>query len=133
MIKAADAVIWTNSATREVMVWPHAKGCPEEYPRWDRGHYWGDPIGAAYTAWHRASPAQRLALMLETVIDLAMQGYSIKTVLVAFAEIEEFRALGDKSYPMCRALTSALLGKCLEPDTMSFEELLKHYQPSVTE
>jgi hypothetical protein len=67
--------------------------------------------------------------MLETVIDLAMQGYPINTVLVAFAGIEEFRALGDKSYPMCRALTAALLGRCLEPNTMSFEELLQHYQP----
>jgi hypothetical protein len=28
---------------------------------------------------------------------------------------------------MARALTSALVGKCLEPNTMTFEELLMHY------
>ena len=30
---------------------------------------------------------------------------------------------------MCRALTATLVGKCLEPNTMGFEELLKHYAP----
>jgi len=55
---------------------------------------------------------ERVALMLETVIDLAMQGYPIKDIVTAFAEVTEFRALGEKSYPMCRALTSALVGKC---------------------
>lgn len=68
--------------------------------------------------------------MLETVIDLAMQGFDLGTVLRAFAGVEEFRALGSESYPMCRALTSALVGKCLEPNTMSFEELLEHYRPA---
>jgi hypothetical protein len=48
-------------------------------------------------------------------------------VLTAFAEVREFRKLGGRSYPMCRALTKALLGRCLEPNTMSFEELLVHY------
>jgi hypothetical protein len=128
MIKAGDVVVWTNDETREVMVWPHQKGCPEDYPPWVRGN-WCDPIGAAYTAWRHASNAQRIAALLEAVIELAMQGYPVKTVLVAFAEIEEFRALGGKSYSMCRALTSALIGKCLEPNTMSFEELLEHYRP----
>jgi hypothetical protein len=70
------------------------------------------------------------ALMLETVIDLAMQGFPLKDVLTAFAEVREFRALGSQSHPMARALTSALLGKCLEPNTMSFEELLAHYRPT---
>ena len=28
---------------------------------------------------------------------------------------------------MCRALTAALVGHRLEPNTMDFEELLKHY------
>jgi hypothetical protein len=72
---------------------------------------------------------QRTRLMLETAIDLAMQGFALKDVLVAFAGVRQFRALGGQSYPMARALTSALLGKCLEPNTMSFEELLVHYAP----
>jgi hypothetical protein len=71
---------------------------------------------------------QRTHLMLETVIDLAMQGFPLKAVLIAFADVREFRALGSQSYPMARALTSALLGQCLEPATMSFEELLVHYR-----
>jgi hypothetical protein len=73
---------------------------------------------------------QRVSLMLETAIDLTMQGYPLKKILTAFAVVRQFRALGSKSYPMCRALTSALVGQCLEPNTMSFEELLVHYRPS---
>jgi hypothetical protein len=53
----------------------------------------------------------------------------LKTVLRAFANVAEFRALGSESYPMCRALTSALVGRCLEPNTMSFEELLAAHRP----
>lgn len=30
---------------------------------------------------------------------------------------------------MCRALTCALVGRCLEPNTMSFEELLEADRP----
>jgi hypothetical protein len=70
-----------------------------------------------------------MRLMTETAIDLAMQGFALKDVLTAFAEVTEFRALGSQSYPMARALTSALLGKCLEPNTMSFEDLLRTYEP----
>jgi hypothetical protein len=33
----------------------------------------------------------------------------------------------DGSYPMCRALTAALVGRSLEFNTTSFEELLVHY------
>jgi len=51
------------------------------------------------------------------------------TIIAAFAEVREFRALGNQSYPMCRALTTALLGRSLEPNTMSFEGLLIHYRP----
>jgi hypothetical protein len=99
-----DAVIWTNRETRVVMVRPHAWGCPEDHEDRRVGH-WCDPIGAAYTAWHKTKPEVRLLLMLETAIDLAMQGFSLGDVLRAFAEVPEFRALGSKSYPMCRALT----------------------------
>jgi hypothetical protein len=127
MINAAEAVVWVNNHTHQVMVWKHKKGCPEDYARPDG--YWCDPIGAAYSEWQEASNDQRMRLMTETVIDLAMQGFALKDVLTAFAEVTEFRALGSQSYPMARALTSALLGKCLEPNTMSFEDLLRTYEP----
>jgi len=84
-------------------------------------------IGAAYSQWHEMSNDQRMRLMTETAIDLAMQGFALKDVLTAFAQVVEFRALGSQSYPMARALTSALLGKSLEPNTMSFEDLLRTY------
>jgi hypothetical protein len=122
MISAKEAVIWVNHETREVMVWPHGGGCPH----CRRGH-WRDPIGAAYSEWKAMTKKQRVGLMLETAIDLAMNGFALKDVLVAFSRVKEFRGLGSESYPMCRALTSALVGECLEPNTMSFEELLQHH------
>jgi hypothetical protein len=73
--------------------------------------------------------SQRACLMLETAIDLAMQGFDLGAVLREFAEVDEFRALGSNSYPMCRALTKALTGRSLEPNDMSFEELLGTYRP----
>jgi hypothetical protein len=104
MIEAKDAVVWVNDDTRELVVWPHGKGIPDG----PRG-YWCDPIGAAYSEWQDASTDQRTRLMLETVIDLAMQGFALKDVLIAFSQVTEFRAIGSQSYPMARALTSALL------------------------
>lgn len=126
MIEAEEAVVWVNKKTKEVLVRPHSWGCPEER---GRGLGWGDPIGAAYTQWREMNDRQRVQLMLETAIDLAMQGFSLKKILTAFVEVRQFRELGGQSYPMCRALTQALVGKCLEPNTMSFEELLEHYRP----
>jgi hypothetical protein len=41
--------------------------------------------------------------------------------------VRQFRALGDKSFPMCRALTTALIGRFYDSNTMGFEELLVHY------
>ncbi|MGY2987749.1 hypothetical protein [Bradyrhizobium sp. USDA 4508] len=123
MIKARDAVIWTNDDTKEVRV--RTRGSGREI---EEGHF-TDPVGAAYAEWHEMTDDQRVRLMQETAIDLAMQGYDLGAVLRAFAEVIEFRALGSASIPMCRALTSALVGKCLEPNTMSFEELLVQYRP----
>ncbi|THD53287.1 MAG: hypothetical protein E8A46_11425 [Bradyrhizobium sp.] len=124
MINSKDAVVWINRSTREVRVL--AKGQNRsETPSTE----WGDPIGAAYSEWQDASDHERILLMLETAIDLAMQGFDLGNVLRAFAEVKEFRALGSASFPMCRALTSALVGRCLEPNTMSFEELLERYRP----
>jgi hypothetical protein len=127
MIAARDAVVWVNNDTKEVMVRTHRWGVPEQHGFVGQ---WCDPIGAAYSEWSEMNNEQRVLLMLETVIDLGMQGIPLKRVVTAFAEITEFRALGSNSYPMCRALTSALLGRCLEMNTMSFEELLQHYEPT---
>ncbi|MFH1342124.1 MAG: hypothetical protein ABIL01_13130 [Pseudomonadota bacterium] len=124
MINAKDAVVWTNSSTHEVRV--AAKG---EHRPDTRGGAWGDPIGASYLQWLEMNDDQRVRLMLETAIDLAMQGFDLGAVLREFADVEEFRALGSKSYPMCRALTKALIGQSLEPNDMSFEELLEAYRP----
>jgi hypothetical protein len=126
MIAAKDAVVWVNNDTHEVMVQTHQWGAPEQPS-------WSDPIGASYSGWNEATDAERVKLMLETAIDLAMQGFPLDRVLRAFATVTEFRALGGKSYPMCRALTMALVGRRLEPTTMSFEELLAKYadQPRV--
>lgn len=130
MIDAKDAVFWVNTKSKEVMVRPHSWGVPEDHGLYrSRGH-WGDPIGAAYVEWAAMTDEQRVRLMLETVIDIAMQGIPIERVVKAFAEVSEFRALGRCSYPMCRALTAALLGQSLEFNTMSFDELLVHYAPS---
>lgn len=124
MISAADAKVWVNRNTHEVRVM--AVGTDRAI---DRSDGWSDPIGAAYTEWKELTNQARVQLMLETAIDLAMQGYDLKAVLRAFVEVTEFRALGSESYPMCRALTSALVGRCLEPNTMSFEELLEAHRP----
>ncbi|WFU37366.1 hypothetical protein QA640_23025 [Bradyrhizobium sp. CB82] len=56
---------------------------------------------------------QRLDLMLETAIDLAANGFNMIDILREFAKVKQFRALGDESQPMCRALTQALIGKTL--------------------
>jgi hypothetical protein len=128
MIPAKDMVLWINHDTREVMVRPHSWGCPEDRERFRRG-FWCDPIGAAYSQWHEMKNPQRGQLMTETAIDLAMQGFSLTDVLRTLAEVPEFRALGRTSYPMCRALTQAIVCRCLEPNTMSFDELLVAYAP----
>jgi hypothetical protein len=131
MFDAEDIVVWVNRQTYEVMVQPFDWGVPEDHD--GNSRRWRDPIGAAYTSWRKMTNAQRVQLMLEAAIDLAMQGFPLKKVLKAFAVVEEFRALGSESYPMCRALTSALVGKCLEPSTMTFEELLERYRPQAAE
>ncbi|MEY9457989.1 hypothetical protein [Bradyrhizobium ottawaense] len=122
MISAAKAVIWTNHEKREVRVSEANSGIV-------RSPGWSDPIGAHYAQWQDLDDKGRVHLMLETAVDLAMQGYELGSVLRAFAEVQEFRALGSQSYPMCRALTKAIVGQSLEPNTMTFEELLVAYRP----
>jgi hypothetical protein len=129
VINAAEAVLWVNNETHEVMVWPQKRGCPDERSGRARVGHWCDPIGAAYVEWGKMSNNDRMRLMTETAIDLAMQGFALKDVLTAFAQVPEFRALGSQSYPMARSLTSALLGRCLEPTGEEFEYVLRTYEP----
>lgn len=118
MISAKDAVVWVNYETMQIAVLPTEADLPTS---------WSDPIGAHYAEWLDGNDEQRVRLMLETAIDLAMQGFSLAAVLKEFAKVKEFRALGGQSYPMCRALTQALVGQYLEFHDVSFEELLKEY------
>jgi hypothetical protein len=126
MFAAKDIVVWINRNTKEVLVRTLEWGVPEDHFS-DNRRGWCDPIGAAYAQWQKMHDALRVQLMLETAIDLAMNGFALKQVLTAFAEVREFRALGAQSCPMCRALTKALVDRSLDAVTMSFEELLVHY------
>jgi hypothetical protein len=119
MTKAKEVVVWTNDSTHEVRV--AAKG---EHRPDTKGGAWGDPIGTSYLQWQEMNDSQRIRLMLETAMDLAMQGFELPAVLREFAKVEEFRALGSNSHPMCRALTKALVGRSLEMGDLMFEELL---------
>jgi len=140
MLAAKHISVWVNCDTKQVMIKPHYVEEPIPFSDGSGStHYWGvpkdhgylghwcDPIGAAYTQWNEVTDDRRMVLMVETAIDLTMQGFPLGEVLREFAKVKEFRALGDKSMPMCRALTMALVGQCLEPITMSFEELLRYY------
>jgi hypothetical protein len=115
VIEAKEAVVWTNTTTREVRVDVFGS---------EPGSLWGDPIGAHYAPWQKMTNDQRAGLMTETALDLAMQGFDLGTVLREFAKVDAFRALGNASIPMCCALTKAMVGRSLEPNTMTFEELL---------
>jgi hypothetical protein len=107
---AARIVVWVNHDTHQVRVRLFGRDRQEALDP-----HWCDPIGAAYSRWREMTDDQRVLLMLETAIDLAMQGFDLGDVLRAFAEVSEFRALATASLPMHRALTLALTGKCLEP------------------
>jgi len=74
MMDAKDVVVWIDDQTKQIMVKPFKWGVPEDYPEHRDGH-WGDPIGAAYTDWHEITKSRRIQLMLETAIDLCMQGF----------------------------------------------------------
>jgi hypothetical protein len=125
MIEAKNAVVWTNIETRQVDV-ENVEG----KSNWIDSHKgWRDPIGASYLEWGEMKDEQHVELMLETAIDLAMNGFDLAHVLKEFSKVRQFRALGSKSFPMCRALTKAMLGQTLEPNTMTFEELLINYKP----
>ena len=121
------ATIWTETEHKQVLVTEEYRyiRSPDELGRPGR---WVDPIGAAYMHWRDMTPAERAGLMTETALDLAMQGYDLQAIIREFAKVDCFYALGRESVPMCRALTQALLGRCLEPNTMSFDGLMEHYE-----
>jgi hypothetical protein len=122
MIDVTHAVVWANPETREVRVLrDHA---PEA---WELQYPWTHPIGAWSLQWQKMSNRARIQLMMETAIDLAVEGFAMKDIMTAFAVVPQFKALGAESLPMYRALNSALVGQCLETNTMSFEELLLEY------
>lgn len=124
MIEAKHLVVWVKTDTKEISV-ENVEGKAE----WMGSHRgWADPIGASYMEWRKMTDDQRIQLMLETAIDLAMNGFELGDVLKAFSQVRQFRELGGRSFPMCRALTKALLGRSLEFNTMSFEDLLVHYR-----
>ena len=125
-IKSRFCVVWTDAAEKKVMV-QDVRG-QRYWTRPEGGLSWSDPIGASYTAWRQMSVSNRCLSMLETAIDLAVQGYDLTEILREFAKVDCFYQLGTESAPMCRALTQVLLGRCLEPNTMSFDELMENGQ-----
>ena len=142
-IKSEFAVVWTNdgelitgpkgelsfAGPKEVRV-EDTEGMQTWSHQSDRdGTRWADPIGRSHIQWRKMNENHRALLMLETALDLAMQGYDLKAIVREFAKVDCFYALGRVSCPMCRLLTSALLGKCLEPNTMTFDELMTAYAP----
>lgn len=122
MIEAKNLVLWVDQVGKRVVATERSNKRRES-----NGVGWCDPIGAHYTRWRDMSTAQRVQLMLETAIDLATDGFDLKTILGELSKVDEFKALGRQSYPMCRALTWALVGTRLEPNTMDFDDLLKTY------
>jgi hypothetical protein len=130
MIKSRYCVVWTCDEGFKVLV-QDVEGRSQwlNPPGKKPGEFWCDPIGASHSQWHKMTDAQRAQLMLETAIDLAMEGYDLAAVLREFSKVDAFHALGGKSHPMCRALTKAIIGRALEAETMSFEELLTRYAP----
>jgi hypothetical protein len=128
-MEAENIVVWVERELYRILI---VEVDPQiAWSRPETGH-WCDPIGAAYTQWREMNDRQRVTLMLETAVDLAMNGFDLGDVLREFAKVRQFRALGEASFPMCRALTKALIGHSYEFNTMSFEELLVRYASNET-
>jgi hypothetical protein len=126
LYEAGEVSLWANPVTHECFI--SVGAWPSRWPDYRDRPPWIDPIGCAYLQWKEMTDVQRVQLMTETALDLAMQGYDLGAVLREMAQVRQFRALGSESIPMCRALTKAIVGKCLEPNTMSFEELIASEQ-----
>ena len=138
-MKSENIVVWNNDYRREVLITDRrterrslpktlAYGEPDSWK-----DSWSDAIGAAYGAWHKMAEWERARLMVEFALDLAMRGYDLKHVIGEFAKVDCFRALGSESIPMCLVLTQVLCGRRLEPNTMTFEDLLENYKPETAD
>jgi hypothetical protein len=126
MMKAADAVVWVQEEhPRKVLVRHIRHGDDGMHEG-----FWCDPIGAREVSWRNLSDDERVRLMLETALDLAMDGLDLGEVLREFAKVEEFRALGNKGHTMSRALSRAIVGVSLDMcDERSFDDLMRQYAP----
>jgi hypothetical protein len=108
-----NITVWVEREQHKVLVTPHMVDLPPSNAQevWGRpeqhgmpGH-WIDPIGAAYTQWREMTDRERITLMLETAIDLAMDGFDLGEVVAEFAKVRQFRS--QASDPMRRALAAA--------------------------
>lgn len=70
--------------------------------------------GACMASWKNQSTEQLLMELQERLIELSVNGGSMKQMVCQMAKIKEFAALGADSFPMARALSSALAGKSYE-------------------
>lgn len=69
-------------------------------------------IEVCESTWCEADDAARVRLMLETAIDLMVEGsFEPAAVVREFAKGRQFRELGSKSYPICRAISKAETGR----------------------
>lgn len=119
MIKSEDRVVWVTPDDKVVRV-TGGGSLPSLSAHPGTGH-WYDPIGAVYGRWKSAS-GERARQMTETAIDMAMQ-----------ATIWE-RSCGSLSawreeHTHVPGADTAIVGKCLEPNTVPFGEMLVAYNP----
>ena len=127
MIASKDCTVWTNDGAKAVRVIGREMRYQRPEDFFKMSGRWCDPIGSAYDQWRKMTEEQRAGLMVETALDLAMQGYDLGEIICEFAKVDCFYALGRVSIPMCRAITQAMLNQCLEPNTMTFDELMANY------
>ena len=112
MIKSEDCVVWVNPDNKVVRV----TGRKSPVAICASRNRWYNPIGAAFGRWKSATNGKRARQTTEP----AMQGYDLGAVL------REFIASWREEQ---RTLTTAIVGKFLEPNTVPFGELLVEYKP----
>jgi hypothetical protein len=127
-MEAANIVVWVEREQRKILI-------DEVDPQiaWSRpetGHCC-DPIGRLCAMARDGRPPAR-GTHAGDDDRFCHERFDLGDVLREFAKVRQLRALGDKSFPMCRALTKALIGRSYEFNTMSFEELLATYAPNET-
>lgn len=110
-LEASNVFVWVERDERKVLVTPYEVDPPLRCSDGSTQNWWGNPnqhgiagrwhnlICAGHPIWGEMDDSQRVTLMLETAIDLAMDGFDLSTVLREFAKVRQFRALGDEGYP----------------------------------